>query len=159
MSNKVITFHYTLSDVDGNPIESSREREPITFMSGMGMIVPGLERALVDYAAGQQGRVEVKAEDGYGLIDFGKYVQVPRAALPKEDVKEGDMFQSDQAPHPFTVKKVTETHVVLDGNHPLAGEDLFFEVEVLETREASEQELQEFQEMIAQAQRATEDQA
>ena len=146
---KVIAFHYTLADADGKVIESSRERAPIVFMSGEGMIVPGLEKALVDYAAGQQGKVEVKAEDGYGLIDFGKYVQVPRAALPKEDVQEGDMFQSDQAPYPFTVKEVHETHVVLDGNHPLAGEDLFFEVEVVETREASGQEIREFQEMAA----------
>ena len=152
MSQKVITFHYTLADADGNTVESSQGRNPITFMSGMNMIVPGLERVIVDYATGQKGRVEVKAEDGYGLIDFGKYVQVPREALPKEDVKAGDMFQSNQAPYPFTVKEVTPTHVVLDGNHPLAGEDLFFEVEVLETREASEQELSELQDMIAQAQ-------
>ena len=149
MSHKVITFHYTLNDSDGAVIESSKERDPVSFMSEMGMIVPGLEREIIDFAVGQKGRVEVKAEDGYGLIDFGKYVQVPREALPKQEIKEGDMFQSNQSPMPFRVKEVTETHVVLDGNHPLAGEDLIFDVEILESREASEQELAQLQEMIA----------
>jgi len=150
--DKVITFHYTLTDSDGNTLESSQGRDPVSFLSGQGMIVPGLEREIVNFTAGQKSRVEVRAEDGYGLIDFGKYVQVPLGAVP-EGVKEGDMLQAEQAPFPFTVKKVTETHVVLDGNHPLAGEDLTFEVEVVETREASEQELRELQEMMAQAQK------
>lgn len=153
MPHKVISFHYTLTDSDGAVIESSQGRDPVSFMSEMGMIVPGLEREIIDYAAGQKGRVEVKAEDGYGLIDFNKYVQVPREALPKKDIKEGDMFQSNQSPLPFTVKQVTETHVVLDGNHPLAGEDLTFDVEIIETREASEQELQQLQEMMEAAQK------
>ena len=152
MPHKVISFHYTLTDSDGVVIESSKDRAPVSFMSEMGMIVPGLEREIANYAAGQKGRVEVKAEDGYGLIDFTKYVQVPREALPKQDIKAGDMFQSNQSPLPFTVKEVTETHVVLDGNHPLAGEDLIFDVEILETREASEQELQQLQEMAEAAQ-------
>lgn len=154
MSQQVITFHYSLTDADGAVIESSQGKEPISFISGLGMIVPGLEREIVHYAAGQKGRVEVKAEDGYGLIDFAKYVQVPREALPKQDVKVGDMFQSNQSPLPFTVKQITETHVVLDGNHPLAGEDLVFDVEVTEIREASAEELKQIEEMIAGAQAA-----
>lgn len=157
MSHKVISFHYTLTDSDGVVVESSQGREPVSFMSDMGMIVPGLEREIINFTAGQKGRVEVKAEDGYGLIDFSKYVQVPREALPKQDIKAGDMFQSNKSPLPFTVKEVTDTHVVLDGNHPLAGEDLTFDVEVLETREASEQELQQLQEMIAGAQQQMEE--
>jgi len=152
MSHKVISFHYTLTDTDGVVIESSHERDPVSFMTEMGMIVPGLEQEIVNYAVGQKGRVEVKAEDGYGLIDFAKYVQVPRDALPKPDIKVGDMFQSNQSPLPFTVKEVTETHVVLDGNHPLAGEDLVFDVEILESREASEQELEQLKEMVEKAQ-------
>ena len=152
MSSKVITFHYTLSDIDGAVIESSREKAPVSFLSGVGMIVPGLEREIINYTAGQKGRVEVKAEDAYGLIDFNKRVQAPREALPKEDIQIGDMFQSDQSPFPFIVKEVTETHVMMDGNHPLAGEDLVFDVEVVETRDATEQELQEFQKMLQAAQ-------
>jgi FKBP-type peptidyl-prolyl cis-trans isomerase SlyD len=152
MSHKVISFHYTLTDSDGVVIESSKEHDPVSFMTEMGMIVPGLEREIINYTTGQKGRVEVKAEDAYGLIDFNKFVQVPRESLPKQDIKEGDMFQSNKSPMPFTVKQVTETHVVLDGNHPLAGEDLTFDVEVLESREASEDELKKLQQMMEQAQ-------
>lgn len=152
MSQQVISFHYSLTDADGVVIESSQGRDPVSFISGMGMIVPGLEREIINYTVGQKGHVEVKAEDGYGLIDFSKYVQVPRESLPKQDIKEGDMFQSNQSPLPFTVKQITETHVVLDGNHPLAGEDLIFDVEILEIRDASEQELQQLQEMMSGAQ-------
>ena len=152
MTQKIISFHYTLTDTDGVVVESSHGRDPVSFMTEMGMIVPGLEREIVHYTAGQKGRVEVKAEEAYGLIDFAKYVQVPREALPKQEIKVGDMFQSNQSPIPFTVKEVAETHVVLDGNHPLAGEDLVFDVEVLEVREASAQELQQLQEMMQAAQ-------
>ena len=148
MSQQVITFHYTLSDADGVELETSVSREPVTFMSGVGMIVPGLEKELIHFAVGDKRRVEVKAEEAYGLIDFGKFVQVPREALPKPDVKPGDLFQSSTGPMPFTVKEVTETHVVLDGNHPLAGEDLVFDVEVIESREATEEEIKEVLEQI-----------
>ena len=152
MSHQIISFHYTLTDTDGVVVETSQGRDPVSFMTEMGMIVPGLERDLVHFTAGQKGRVEVKAEEGYGLIDFAKYMQVPREALPRQEIKVGDIFQSDQSPLPFTVKEVTETHVVLDGNHPLAGEDLVFDVEILEIRDASEQELQQLQEMMKAAQ-------
>lgn len=148
MSKKIISFHYTLTDSDGTQVESSQGRDPVSFMTEMGMIVPGLEREIVNFTVGQKGRVEVKAEEAYGLIDFAKYVQVPLEALPKQEIKVGDMFQSNQSPIPFTVKEVAETHVILDGNHPLAGEDLIFDVEILEMRDASEQELQQLQEMM-----------
>jgi len=151
MSHKVISFHYTLTDSDGVVIESSQSREPVTFMAGIGMIVPGLEKEIVGFAPGDKRRVEVKAEEGYGLIDFSKFVQEPKEALPKPDVQVGDVFQSNAAPTPFTVKQITETHVVLDGNHPLAGEDLTFDVEVTETRDATPEEVAEIERQLSQA--------
>ncbi len=154
MSHKVITFHYTLTDTDGVVIESSVEREPITFMTGIGMIVPGLEREIVNFSEGHKQKVEVKAEEAYGLIDFTKYVQVPKEALPKPDIAVGDVFQSNASPTPFTVKEVHETHVILDGNHPLAGEDLTFDVEITEHRDATEEEVAEVREQIEAAQKA-----
>ena len=150
MSQKVITFHYSLSDADGVAIETSQGRDPVSFMSGVGMIVPGLEKEILNFAAGEKRRVEVKAEEGYGLIDFSKFVQVPKEALPKPDVKVGDVFQSSAAPSPFTVKQITETHVILDGNHPLAGEDLVFDVELLESREATQEEIDDLQKHMEQ---------
>jgi FKBP-type peptidyl-prolyl cis-trans isomerase SlyD len=152
MSQKVITFHYTLTDSDGVEIESSVNRDPVTFMTSVGMIVPGLEKEIVNFAQGDKRRVEVKAEEAYGLIDFNKFVQVPREQLPKQDIKVGDIFQSNAAPTPFTVKQVNESHVVLDGNHPLAGEDLTFDVEVVETRDATEEEIAQLQEQISRMQ-------
>jgi len=151
MSQKVITFHYSLSDADGVTLETSHGRDPVSFMSGVGMIVPGLEKQILEFSEGDQRRVEVKAEDGYGLIDFSKFVQVPREALPKPDIKVGDIFQSSAAPMPFTVKQVTDTHVVLDGNHPLAGEDLVFDVEVVESRDATQEEIDDLQKHLAEA--------
>lgn len=141
MSKKVISFHYTLTDSDGVQLESSEGREAVKFMVGVGMIVPGLEKELIHFAVGEKRRVEVKAEEAYGLIDFNRYVQVPRSALPKPDIAVGDVFQSNASPTPFTVKQVAEDFVVLDGNHPLAGEDLTFDVEVTENRDATEEEI------------------
>lgn len=149
MSQKVISFHYTLTDSDGATIESSRERAPVAFMTGVGMIVPGLEKEIVNFAAGEKRRVEVRAEEAYGLIDFARFVQVPREQLPKPDIKVGDVFQSDAAPTPFMVKQVTDTHIILDGNHPLAGEDLVFDLEVIENRDATEKEIKDLQEQMA----------
>jgi len=150
MSQKIITFHYTLTDSDGVVIESSLNRDPVTFMTSVGMIVPGLEKEIVNFAVGDKKRVEVKAEEAYGLIDFSKFVQVPREALPKAEINVGDVFQSNAAPTPFTVKQVNETHVVLDGNHPLAGEDLTFDVEVTEHRDATAEEIAQLEEQLAQ---------
>ncbi|HWL52373.1 MAG TPA: peptidylprolyl isomerase [Chthoniobacteraceae bacterium] len=156
MSQKVISFHYTLTDVDGVTLESSHNGgEPITFLTGFGMIVPGLEKAIVNFTVGEKQRVEVKAEEAYGLIDFTKYVQVPREALQKPDIKEGDVFRSNQSPTPFTVKQVHEEYVILDGNHPLAGEDLIFDVEVTDHRDATEEEIGELKEQIAQMAKGT----
>ncbi len=149
MSQKVITFHYTLTDSDGVVIESSLNRDPVTFMTSVGMIVPGLEKEIIHFAEGDKRRVEVKAEEAYGLIDFNKFVQVPREALPKPDIAVGDVFSSNAAPTPFTVKQVNDTHVVLDGNHPLAGEDLTFDVELVESREATPEEIAQLEEQLA----------
>lgn len=150
MSQKVISFHYTLTDVDGVTLESSfNGGEPITFLTGVGMIVPGLEKEIVNFAVGEKRRVEVPAEEAYGLIDFTKYVQVPREALQKPDIKEGDVFRSNASPEPFTVKQVREDHVILDSNHPLAGEDLVFDVEVTGNRDATQEEIAELQEHLA----------
>ena len=151
MPQKVITFHYSLSDADGVAIETSQGRDPVSFMSGVGMIVPGLEKEIVTFTDGEKRRVEVKAEEGYGLIDFSKFVQVPKEALPKPDIKVGDVFQSSAAPTPFTVKQITDTHVILDGNHPLAGEDLVFDVELIESRDATQEEIDDLQKHIAES--------
>ena len=92
---------------------------------------------------GAKKRVKVEAKDGYGEKDPGNIVEVPLEQMPTRDIKAGDRFRAGQDSHSpvVTVVKVTATHVTLDGNHPLAGLDLAFDVEITEVRDATKEEL------------------
>ena len=141
MKRKVISFHYTLTDPTGQTIDSSSGREPLTYMEGAGQIIPGLETELGKLKAGDKKKIGVKADDAYGQRDPQALIDVPREKLPSQTVKVGDQFRSNQSPLPLTVTKVTDTHVTLDANHPLAGVDLTFDVEITTIRDATEEEL------------------
>jgi FKBP-type peptidyl-prolyl cis-trans isomerase SlyD len=143
MSQKVISFHYTLTDSTGQALDSSTDGEPLTFLEGVGQIIPGLEGHLKDMKVGDKKQVTVKASDGYGEKDPKNVVEVPLEQMPTRSIKVGDRFRAGQETHSpvVTAVKVTDTHVTLDGNHPLAGMDLNFDVEVTEVREATEDEL------------------
>lgn len=141
MKRRVISFHYTLTDPSGQTIDSSSGRDPLTFMEGAGQIIPGLEAELGKLKAGDKKKIGVKADDAYGQRDPQALIDVPVEKLPSKTVKVGDQFRSNQSPLPLTVTKVTETHVTLDANHPLAGVDLMFDVEVTTIRDATEEEL------------------
>jgi FKBP-type peptidyl-prolyl cis-trans isomerase SlyD len=141
MKRKVISFHYTLTDPSGQTVDSSVGRDPLTFMEGIGQIIPGLEAELGKLQAGDKRKIEVKADDAYGQPDPQAMIEVPREKLPSQTVKVGDQFRSNQSPLPLTVTKVTDTHVTLDSNHPLAGVDLTFDVQVTAIRDATEEEL------------------
>lgn len=143
MANKVISFHYTLTNAAGQTLDSSAGSEPLTFLEGVGQIIPGLEAHLVAMKIGDRKTVTVPAKDAYGPKDPGNVVDVPLEKLPTRQVKVGDQFRAGeghQAPV-VTVTKVTGTHATLDGNHPLAGEDLTFAIEVTGVRDATEDEL------------------
>ena len=128
------TFHYTLRAPDGRVIDTSQGAEPISFVEGSGMIIDGLEEALRELVVGAKARVVVPAARAYGERDEEQVQPVLRALLPVEgELKPGDSFQVGddvQAPT-VTVVSVQGDTVVLDGNHPLAGVDLTFEVEVV----------------------------
>lgn len=143
MSQKVITFHYTLTDSAGKTLDSSADGEPLMFLEGVGQIIPGLEAALRGMKVGEKKHVIVKAKDGYGEKDPGNVVEVPVEKMPARGIKVGDRFRAGRDDHSpvVTATKVTETHVTLDGNHPLAGMDLTFDVEITEVRDATEDEL------------------
>jgi FKBP-type peptidyl-prolyl cis-trans isomerase SlyD len=144
MSPKVVTFHYTLKNSKGAVLESSFGQEPLSYLEGVGQIIPGLESALQGLAKGAKKSVAVKAAEAYGEHEAELVVQVPRAQIPKKDVAVGDQFQADSADghmQVVVVVGVTETHVTIDGNHPLAGQDLQFDVEITEVREATKEEL------------------
>lgn len=143
MSHKVISFHYTLTDPAGKTLDSSVEGEPLAILTGVGQIIPGLEAHLLTMKAGDKRKVVVPAEDAYGPRDPANVAEVPRDRMPVGDIKVGDRFRAGSGPHApvVLVTAVTDTHVTLDGNHPLAGMDLAFDIEVTEIREATAEEI------------------
>jgi FKBP-type peptidyl-prolyl cis-trans isomerase SlyD len=110
-------------------------------MEGAGQIIPGLESEIGKLKTGDKKKINVKADDAYGQRDPQALIDVPVEKLPSKTVKVGDQFRSNQSPLPLTVTKVTDTHVTLDANHPLAGVDLTFDVEITTIRDATEEEL------------------
>jgi FKBP-type peptidyl-prolyl cis-trans isomerase SlyD len=143
-SPKVVSFHYTLKDAKGTVLEASTGDEPLSYLEGVGQIIPGLENAIHGLKKGDKKSVHVKAEEGYGVHEKELIVQVPREQIPKKDVAVGDQFHADSGQGQTQVVVVTAispTHITVDGNHPLAGQDLHFDVEVLDVRDASPDEM------------------
>jgi len=142
--NSVVSIHYKLTDQTGEILDTSEGREPLAYLHGRGNLIPGLEKELEGKATGDKFNITVPPEDAYGTRDDNLVRQVPRTAF--KDVKElepGMRFQSktEQGTEIFTVAKIEAEHVTIDGNHPLAGEPLTFDVEVTEVREATAEEL------------------
>ena len=141
MSARAISFHYTLTDPKGETLDSSAGRDPLTFVEGQGQIIPGLETELGKLNIGDKKRVQVKAADGYGTRNDKLVFEVTKDRLPVKEIKVGDKFRSQASPVPLTVTKVTDSHITLDANHPLADVDLTFDVEITGMRAATEEEL------------------
>jgi FKBP-type peptidyl-prolyl cis-trans isomerase SlyD len=145
-ANKVATLHYTLKDDKGALIESSVGNEPLAYIHGIGNLIPGLEEKLEGKQAGDKVQAVVKPEDAYGERDEELIEEVDRAEFDEgEDLEVGKEFQyDDEDGNVFHVRivKVGDTKVTIDGNHPLAGQTLSFDVEVLNVREASKDELE-----------------
>ncbi|HTH14329.1 MAG TPA: peptidylprolyl isomerase [Spirochaetia bacterium] len=145
-ANKVATLHYTLKDDKGALIESSVGNEPLAYIHGIGNLIPGLEEKLEGKQAGDKVQAVVKPEDAYGERDEELIEEVDRAEFDEgEELEVGKEFQyDDEDGNVFHVRvvKVGDSKVTIDGNHPLAGQTLSFDVEVLEVREASKEELE-----------------
>jgi len=142
--NKVVSIDYKLTGDGGNVIDSSEGREPLAYLHGNGNIVSGLEEALDGKAKGDALTVSVSPEKGYGVRDDAKMVAVPKEQLKGADkIEVGLQFQAQmpEGNQLFTVSKVSDTTVTLDGNHPLAGATLNFDVTVREVRDATEEEI------------------
>jgi FKBP-type peptidyl-prolyl cis-trans isomerase SlyD len=140
----VVSIHYTLTNSAGETLDSSVGQAPLAYLHGASNIVPGLENALVGKAVGDKLDVQVNAEEGYGPLREELVQKVPHENFQGvEDLQVGMQFMA-QAPwgeQPVTVVKVEEDGVTLDGNHPLAGQDLTFAVEIVEIRDATEEEM------------------
>jgi FKBP-type peptidyl-prolyl cis-trans isomerase SlyD len=143
MNPRTITFHYLLRDGAGRLIDTSQGGAPMPFTEGAGQIIEGLEEALRQMAAGEKRAVVVPPERAYGLHDASLVQKVPRARLPVDDLKVGDQFQTgpDRADPIVTVRAIKGDEVLLDANHPMAGQSLHFEVEVVAVRPATPEEL------------------
>ncbi len=129
-----VHFEYTLKDEAGKVIESSKGKDPLTYTQGGKQIIPGLEKALTGLHAGEEKKVTVKPEEAYGPLDPKARVEVPKTAIPPEALKVGTTLQGRSpsgAPQMARVKEIKEKTVVLDLNHPLAGQTLVFEVKIV----------------------------
>ncbi len=142
---RLLTFHYTLRDAGGRMLDTSRGGEPMPFLEGCGQIIDGLEEPLLQMAAGEKRTVVVPPERAYGLREAELVQKVPRANLPVGDVRVGDQFQTgpDRQAPVVTVVAIEGDQVMLDANHPLAGQELHFEVELVAVRAATPAELQQ----------------
>ena len=142
---RVLTFHYTLRDLSDRVIDTSAGGEPVTYLEGAGQIIDGLDEQLRDAAAGEKRRVRVVAAKAYGERDAAQVQRVNRRLLPVEgELKVGDSFQAGEDRHApvVTVTGFAGEDVLLDANHPLAGVDLTFDVEVISVRNATAAELE-----------------
>lgn len=142
--NRVASIHYTLTNDQGETLDSSREREPLRYLHGAGNIVPGLEAALAGKEVGDEFKTDVAPAQGYGEHNEAMVQQVPTSAFQGvPEVKPGMQFRAEgpQGATLVTVRKVGDDAVTVDGNHPLAGKTLHFAVEVTDVREATSDEL------------------
>ncbi len=142
----VVTIDYTLRGDDGDVIDSSDGGAPLEYLHGHSQIVPGLENALEGKAEGASFKVAVKPAEGYGEEKPGRSMDVPRSQLPKDLEPEVGMQLAAQDERgrqvPVWITKVNAKSVTLDGNHPLAGKTLHFEINVRGVRKATKEELQ-----------------
>lgn len=144
MTLRHLTFHYTLRNREGRVLDTSRGAEPLSCVEGTGQIIEGLEEPLLTMVAGEKRLVVVPPERAYGRREAELVQKVPRANLPVDEVRVGDQFQTgpDRQDPVVTVMAIEGDEVMLDANHPLAGEELHFEVEVVTSRPATPAELQ-----------------
>jgi FKBP-type peptidyl-prolyl cis-trans isomerase SlyD len=136
----VVSLEYTLSGEDGKTIESNKGKEPLRYTHGGQQIVPGLEKGLAGMKAGDEKRVKVKPEEGYGPVDPKGFQEFPKDKIPSEGLKVGMVLmargpQGQQVP--VRVHEIKEKTVVLDLNHPMAGKTLVFDIKVLDVQPAS----------------------
>jgi len=139
--NKVAAIHYTLRDNEGKILDSSDGREPLYYIHGIGNLIPGMEENLEGKIIGDKFEIRISPDKGYGDLNPQLIQKVPIDAFGGQEVKEGMRFQTDRG----TVVRVTDVgkeNVTVDANHPLAGVELNFKVEIMEVRSATEDEIQ-----------------
>lgn len=144
--NKVVTFNYTLKDVEGAVLDSTANKEPLTFISGTSQILPTLEEALGGILIGGKKNVKIAAAEAYGEYDEKAVQKIKKDQFPPEAKVEVGVRYVANSPEggqmPFIITDVKEQEVTVDFNHPLAGKDLEFDVELVDIRDATTEEIQ-----------------
>ena len=155
IDNKVyVAIDYKLTLASGEEVDSSPEGQPFGFITGAGQVISGLENQLMGKAAGDQSTIIVDPEEGYGPVDDNLFQEIPRDQFPADcEIEPGMTFQA-QGPHGpalLNVKEINDDNnmVIVNLNHPLAGEQLHFDVKVVEVREPSAEELAQLEQQAA----------
>lgn len=145
-TQKAVTLTYTLTDDQGNILDKADTNEPFIYLHGTGGVIPGLEKALDGKSVDEQMIVNLKAAEAYGDRSDNLIQEVPKEMFGELDDK--DMFvgaqfhaETDQGMQVVTVNAINEETITIDGNHPMAGKDLNFDVTVVAVRDATEEEL------------------
>lgn len=130
-----VRIHYTGTLLDGNVFDSSEGRDPLEFAVGSGQIIPGLDSAIPGMEVGEKKRVEIPCTEAYGPISPAMRQDIPREGIPDDIPLEPGTQLQMQTPDgqalPVTVVEANEATVTLDANHPLAGQDLIFDIEIV----------------------------
>jgi FKBP-type peptidyl-prolyl cis-trans isomerase SlyD len=144
-ANCVVSIQYKLTDDAGEILDSSDDGEPMVYLHGAGNLIPGLEKALAGKSAGDSFNVTIQPEDGCGVVNEDLIQTVPRSHFGAVDtIEPGMRFEAsgeDGQTQLIVVTDVAEDEITVDGNHPLAGEVLHFDVGVEEVRTATDEEL------------------
>jgi FKBP-type peptidyl-prolyl cis-trans isomerase SlyD len=131
----VVSLQYSLSEENGDLIESNKGKDPLKYTHGTKQIVPGLEKELTGMKVGGEKRVKVKPEDGYGLVNSKAFQEVPKEQIPGNGMKVGATLAA-KGPQgqeiPVRIHEIKEKTVVLDLNHPMAGKTLLFDIKILD---------------------------
>ena len=134
-----VSVHYTGTLTSGEVFDSSLERKPLKFTLGKGQLIPGFERAIMGLSVGEKVRVNIPSNEAYGEYNSEMVLQVPNNQLPPElDAQVGMQLQLNQPDGqviPVQITQVKVEMVTIDANHPLAGEDLNFDIEIIEIHE------------------------
>jgi len=136
IKGSTVDVHYIGKLTTGEVFDSSEGREPLKFQVGSGQIIPGFEEAVLGKQPGDKVTINIQPENAYGPVREDLFVKVPMDKMPGE-VQVGQSLQAvgdDNRPVQVVVKEVNEDHVVIDGNHPLAGKELVFDIEVVDVQ-------------------------
>lgn len=136
--NDTVRVHYTGKLSNGQVFDSSLEREPLEATLGQGMLIPGFEKAIIDMKVNDKKTVNIPMAEAYGDVQKELFHKVDKAQLPQEITPELGMGLVSKSEggreHQFRIAEVNDDHIIVDGNHPLAGQDLTFELELVEIK-------------------------